>query len=74
MVVTVTDNGSLEPTTSYFDGAHLDFRNITGSIKNFSFLQDTLRAGVDLTTTERSGLTAEKLQANLKFSSSTDGI
>jgi hypothetical protein len=61
------DNGSLQTTTTYFDGAHIDFSNITGTIKNFNFLQDTLRAGVDLSTTERSGLTAEKLQTNLNI-------
>ncbi|MGI8597892.1 MAG: translocation/assembly module TamB domain-containing protein, partial [Chitinophagaceae bacterium] len=61
------DNGSLEQALTYFDAAHLDFSNINANINNLNFLQDTLRAGVNLSTNERSGLAVQKLQTNLNF-------
>ena len=63
-----TDRDSIiTKSTGLFNGAHLQFRNITGNIKNFSWLGDTVRAVVNLSTKERSGLTAEKLQTALRI-------
>jgi hypothetical protein len=59
------DNGDYTPTVSYFDGAHIDFRNINASIQNFRFRNDTLSGSVDLSTNERSGFVVKKLNTNL---------
>lgn len=53
--------------TDRFDGQHLRFYNISGSIKNVTWLQDTVKATVLLSTDERSGLHVKKLQANLRM-------
>ncbi len=61
------DNGSLKPAVAFFDGKHVDFSEVEGSIKNFRLLADTLRAKVDLKTKERSGLVVQSLITNLRF-------
>lgn len=61
------DNGSLTPGWAHFDGQHLNFGAITGTINDFRFIKDTLRASANLSTKERSGLTVERLQSNLRF-------
>jgi hypothetical protein len=61
------DHDSLTPALAYFDGQHLNFSTITGSIKDFRFVKDTLRAAVNLATKERSGLNVQRLQSNLRF-------
>ncbi|WP_148661265.1 translocation/assembly module TamB domain-containing protein [Flavisolibacter tropicus] len=61
------DRDSLTPSWSYFDGEHLNFGAITGTINDFRFVKDTLRATANLSTKERSGFTVERLQANLRF-------
>jgi hypothetical protein len=50
-----------------FDGEHLLFNNITGSINNVLFLNDTLSAEISLAAKERSGLLIKKLQSNMKL-------
>ncbi|MDB5225868.1 MAG: hypothetical protein JWN78_61, partial [Bacteroidota bacterium] len=50
-----------------FDGRHIDFRDINGSINNVSFIQDTIRANIDLSSRERSGLDVRKLSARLRL-------
>ena len=55
------------PFANQFDGQHIRFSNITGVLKNVSFVKDTLSAEVLLGTKERSGFELQKLQANLKF-------
>lgn len=57
------DNDSLNATTAFFDGQHIDFNRISGSIKNFRFTDDTVRYQVDLSTRERSGLMVQSLKA-----------
>ncbi|HEX6334335.1 MAG TPA: translocation/assembly module TamB domain-containing protein, partial [Flavisolibacter sp.] len=57
------DNGSLTPTVRHFDGKHIDFSNITGTLKNVGWAKDTMRGNVDLTAVERSGLQVKALQA-----------
>ena len=55
------------PFEDHFDGQHIRFSNITGVLKNVTFIKDTLSAEVLLSTKERSGFELQKLQANLKF-------
>lgn len=55
------------PYTDHFDGLHLKFGSISGSIDNFQFLRDTISAHVQLTTKERSGFEVTKLSSDLKF-------
>ncbi len=50
-----------------FDGQHLLFTGISGSISNMSFTNDTLTAEILLTAKERSGLEIKKLQSSMKF-------
>ena len=61
------DQGTLIPATSYFDGQHIAFSNINGSINNLHLINDTLQASIDLATRERSGLNAQKLRAELRI-------
>ncbi len=68
-------NGSFEndketiraPYTDQFDGQHLKFSFISGSIDELIFKDDTLRANVLLTAKERNGLLVKKLQSNMRF-------
>jgi hypothetical protein len=55
------------PYTDRFDGQHLLFGDINGHFKNVQFAKDTLTAGINLSTKEKSGFAVKKLQANLKF-------
>ncbi|MDQ2752961.1 MAG: hypothetical protein M3R72_08060, partial [Bacteroidota bacterium] len=51
------------PVNSYFDGKHIHINKLNGNIQNFSFLQDTIVANVDLSAHERSGFELRKLKA-----------
>ena len=55
------------PYVDRFDGKHLLFKNLNGSIKNLLFLRDTLSMNVLLSAKERSGFEIKKLESNLKF-------
>ena len=60
------DVGNYTPAVTYFDGQHIDFRDINASIKNFQFRNDTLRGNVvNLSTAERSGFVVKKLTTDL---------
>ncbi len=50
-----------------FDGKHIFFSNISGDINNISFLKDTIKANVNITAVERSGLKVKKLQTAFKL-------
>ncbi|NOU39240.1 MAG: hypothetical protein HOO89_11030 [Ferruginibacter sp.] len=54
------------PYTDRFDGMHLHFKNITGTIKNIALLQDSIIANVNLSATEKSGLQIKKLESTMK--------
>ena len=56
------------PYTDKFDGQHITFSTINGSISDVVFLNDTLQANISLSAKERSGLDIKKLQSHLKFS------
>ena len=51
----------------YFDGEHIDFQNINGSLKDFSLVDDTLSAQISLSTKERSGFEVVSLTALMKM-------
>ncbi len=53
--------------TDQFDGQHLQFIGITGSLKNVKFINDTLTTDLKLKTKERSGFEVTNLQAKVKF-------
>ncbi|MDB5201358.1 MAG: hypothetical protein JWQ27_767 [Ferruginibacter sp.] len=55
------------PFTDKFDGQHLLFSSITGSMNNVYFLNDTLAADLSLSARERSGLNLKKFKTNLRF-------
>ena len=50
-----------------FDGAHISFADITGSIENFTLIKDSIFADISLSTKERSGFTVNNLSAKLKW-------
>ncbi|MEO7529961.1 MAG: translocation/assembly module TamB domain-containing protein [Sediminibacterium sp.] len=50
-----------------FDGSHIQLTKLTGSLKNISFVKDTLRANIDLSAKDRSGLELKKLKTNFKL-------
>lgn len=55
------------PAKPYFDGLHISFGKINGTIDSFSFAGDTIRANIDIATRERSGLEVDKLKAKFRF-------
>ncbi len=55
------------PFINRFDDSHINFSSITGNIKNFQFIKDTLKADVSLTAKERSGLLVKKLNTAFRF-------
>ncbi len=61
------DQGNLVPTTSSFDGQHIDFSKINGTIKNIGWTQDTISGNIDLSASERSGFIVKSLKAKTTF-------
>jgi hypothetical protein len=59
-----SDNGV---PSSIFDGSHIRLSKLKGTLKNLSFNKDTLRAKIDLSVKERSGLELKKLKADFKL-------
>ncbi len=53
--------------TDRFDPQHIDFTDISGNLKNVSFINDTLTTDLKLAAKERSGLTVKNMQAKIKF-------
>ncbi len=53
--------------TDQFDGQHLKFSSISGSIDEMVFKNDTLKAKILLTANERNGLQIKKLQTYMRF-------
>ena len=56
-----------QPYTDRFDGQHLAFTSITGTLKNAVFLNDTLTTDIKLKAKEKSGFELKNLQASMKF-------
>ncbi len=55
----------------YFDGAHVNFKNIAGTFTNLTYIGDTLTAKLQLKAKERSGFEVKELNADFTFHSST---
>lgn len=51
----------------YFDAEHINFQNINGELNNFSFIDDTIKANIVLSTIERSGFQVNSLTALMKM-------
>lgn len=51
----------------YFDGEHINFKEINGELNNFSWVADTIKADIALSTIERSGFKVEALTALMKM-------
>ncbi|MFN2458524.1 MAG: translocation/assembly module TamB domain-containing protein [Chitinophagaceae bacterium] len=62
-----TSGRSQAPTTPYFDGKHIEFSKIDGQINQFVWKEDTLRAKINLSTQERSGLLVQTFKTHLRF-------
>jgi hypothetical protein len=61
------DAGTMTATVPYFDGRHIDFSKINGTIKNIGWTKDTVSGYIDLSTRERSGLVVKSLKAKTTF-------
>ncbi len=59
------------PEKGRFDGAYIKVSKISGSFKQLSFIKDTIKASVDLTGVERSGLELKKLKADFSLTPQT---
>ncbi|MEO6870305.1 MAG: hypothetical protein ABI168_11705, partial [Ginsengibacter sp.] len=59
--------GSEASTPGLFDENHIILSKINGSLKNFSFLNDTIQAAINLATQDRSGFEIKKLSAYYKL-------
>ncbi len=51
----------------YFDGSNMRFDKINGSFSNVSFIKDTIKASIDISTKERCGLDVRKLKTIFKL-------
>jgi hypothetical protein len=63
----VNDRETDRPVHTYFDGAHMVISKINGTIKDFTYIKDTIRARVDISARERSGFELKKLKADFRF-------
>jgi hypothetical protein len=52
---------------AHFDGSHIRLSKLKGTLKNISIYKDTLRAKIDLSVKERSGLELKKLKTDFKL-------
>ncbi len=50
-----------------FDGNHIRLSKLTGTLSSFTFIKDTLRAKVDLSVKDRSGLEIKKLKTDFRL-------
>ncbi|GAC1418811.1 MAG: translocation/assembly module TamB domain-containing protein [Flavisolibacter sp.] len=58
------DKGNYKATSAYFDGQHIDFSNIDGTLKNLGWTKDTIKGALDLSLRERSGFQIKSIKAN----------
>lgn len=59
--------GDLDRPIPYFDGAHIQLSRLNGSINQLHFKEDTIRAMVNLSTKDRSGLELKKLKTRFRL-------
>jgi hypothetical protein len=57
------DAGTMTVTVPYFDGRHIDFSMINGTLKNIGWTKDTITGNINLSTRERSGFVVKSLKA-----------
>ncbi len=50
---------------SFFDGAHIQFKNIKGAFTNFRFIGDSVQTTMKVSATERSGFEIKKMNADM---------
>ncbi len=50
-----------------FDGSHIQLSKLTGTLKNITFIKDTIRANIDLSVKDRCGLEIKKLKTHFRF-------
>ena len=55
-----------QPSTG-FDGRFISFNQINGEVKDFTFINDTIRANLALSTVERSGFTVKEIKAKFRL-------
>ena len=55
------------PEKGLFDGSSIKINKITGTFKELSFIKDTIKAAIDLSAIERSGLELKKLKADVRL-------
>ncbi len=60
-------DGYSAPYTDRFDGQHLFFSKLNGTLKNVLFKDDTLKVKIFLSAEEKSGLIIKKLESNMKL-------
>jgi hypothetical protein len=53
--------------STVFDSHHMHFSDIQGDLRDFSFLKDSIRGKMRLSTKEKSGFTVKELTANVKI-------
>ncbi|RYY98167.1 MAG: hypothetical protein EOO11_08850 [Chitinophagaceae bacterium] len=60
-------DGIMGSKAPHFDGRHIDFNGITGTLANLRLVHDTMRANVNLVARERGGLQVKTLRGDLDF-------
>lgn len=60
------DNGTKAPL-NYFDGLHVSFTKINGTVTNLQWKSDTITAAIDLKARERSGLELQAFQSDFRM-------
>lgn len=61
-----TDRGDTVNKLAWFDGRHIDFQQIDTKLRNLQWNKDTITAGLELSSRERSGFEVRKMTANVK--------
>ncbi len=52
---------------NHFDGSHIKITQLTGSLNHFTFINDTMRAAMDIACKERCGFDLKKLKAQMRI-------
>ena len=60
-------DADLDKPSAHFDGSHIQMSKLNGKLQNVSFIKDTMRANIDLSVKERSGLELKKLKTHFRF-------
>ncbi len=60
-------DGNEKTPLTHFDGSHIQLSRLNGTLKQISFIKDTLRADIDLSVKDRSGFQLQKLRTKFRF-------